>query len=51
MMLKVLTHNIGIILLVKELFYRACPGTFFGEIWVLLARSVLIDYGLLMVDN
>ncbi|MDO8304009.1 MAG: hypothetical protein Q7T18_12295, partial [Sedimentisphaerales bacterium] len=23
MMLKVLTHNIGIILLVKELFYRA----------------------------
>ncbi len=24
MMLKVLTHNIGIILFVKELFYRAC---------------------------
>jgi hypothetical protein len=25
MMLKVLTHNIGIILFVKELFYSACP--------------------------
>lgn len=29
MMLKVLTHNIGIILLARELFYRACPVHFF----------------------
>jgi hypothetical protein len=29
MLLKVLTHNIGIILFVKELFYRACPVHFF----------------------
>jgi hypothetical protein len=28
MMLKVLTYNIGIILLVKELFYRAGPYIF-----------------------
>jgi len=30
MMLKVLTHNIGIILLVKKLFYRAGPVHFLG---------------------
>ena len=29
MMLKVLTHNIGIILLFKELFYTACHSPFF----------------------
>jgi transposase len=28
MLLKVLTHNIGIILLIKELFYRACQVLF-----------------------
>jgi hypothetical protein len=28
MMLKVLTHNIGIILFAKELFYRACQTHF-----------------------
>lgn len=28
MRLKVLTHNITVILLVKELFYRACPVLF-----------------------
>ena len=29
MMLRVLAHNIGIILFAKELFYRACPVQFF----------------------
>lgn len=33
MMLKVLTHNIAIILLVNELFYRACPVHFCGLHW------------------
>ena len=30
MMLKILTHNIAIILIVNELFYRAGPVPFFG---------------------
>ena len=31
MMLLVLTHNLAVILLVNELFYRACPVPFFDK--------------------
>ena len=32
MMLLVLTHNIAVILLVKELFYRACQAPFWESL-------------------
>ena len=51
MMLKVLTHNIGIILFVKELFYRAgqTPFSFdnliFSVIFALMSRQKRIAKG------